>query len=72
MDLQQKKILLQFHKKYYIILNLIKTLIKNYYNNPKYNYPKIAKTFKLINKYYIIKKLRKHIVNYINLCFFCN
>ena len=53
----KKKILLQFYKKYYIILNLIKRLIKNYYNNLKYNHPGIAKTFKLINKYYITKRL---------------
>ena len=53
----RKKILLQFHKKYYVILNLIKILIKNHYNDLKYNYLRIVKIFKLINKYYIIKGL---------------
>ena len=55
-----------------MIPNLIKALIKNYYNNPKYNHLGIIKIFKLINKYYIIKGLRKQVVNYVNLCFLCN
>ena len=52
-----KKIPLQFYGKYYMTLNLTKKVIKNYHNDPKYNYPGISKTFKLINKYYIIKRL---------------
>ena len=48
---------------------ILKELIKEYYNNPKYKYPKIIKIFKNIRKYWFLFILKIIIKEYIEFCF---
>ena len=59
-------------KKFYILKDALKNIIKKYYNNLKYSYLGVVYIYNLIWRKYFLPYIRLIIKNYIKNCLNCN